>query len=58
MAKKNGSLLPPPKAMPTYERAKYVVLPTDLHRKLAIEAARRGYKVREFIIAILAKAMD
>jgi len=58
MIKKNGDLLPPYKAGPRYQRSKYVIIPPNLYIKLEIEAAKRGYKVREFVLAILERAMQ
>lgn len=57
MGKKNNGLLPPYKENPRYERAKYVIIPTDLYKKLSIEAVERGYKIREFILEILERSM-
>lgn len=52
-----NSRLPPPKVT-RYERSKYVVLPTDLYTELEKEAVSRNYRTREFIIAILSRALN
>jgi hypothetical protein len=57
---KLDSILPEPKIKEeplTHER-RYITLPEDLHQELKEEAARRGYRIREFVCAILRKALD